>query len=177
MSVKILAISGSLRAGSSNAALLQAAAALAPPGMELIYYDGLGRLPHFSPDLDTEGQAPPAEVAALRALISEAAGLIICSPEYAHGVPGVLKNALDWLVSHPDFAGKPVLLWNASAAGGQWAQASLRETLTVMSAKVLDASLLEPFLRKKLVPEAGIADEESKSAVQRSLAALAAAIR
>lgn len=174
--MRVLAISGSLRSGSSNAALLGAAAALAPAGMEIALFTGLGDLPHFNPDLDGEGLEPPPAVAALRAQISAADGLIISSPEYAHGVPGAMKNALDWLVSYPDFAGKPVLLWNASGAGGQWAQASLLETLKTMSARVLvDASLLEPFLRKKLQPGAALTDEGVARAVRSSLDALAAA--
>jgi chromate reductase, NAD(P)H dehydrogenase (quinone) len=176
--MKILAISGSLRATSSNTALLEAAAQLVPPGMEMEIFAGLGELPHFNPDLDAEGQVSSPAVADLRARISAADGLIISTPEYAHGLPGSLKNALDWLVSHPDFAGKPVLVWNASAAGGGRAQASLLETLTVMSARVLvGESLLEPFLRRKLLPGAPISDEEAARRLAASLAALAAAIR
>lgn len=169
---RVLAISGSLRAGSSNAALLHAAARIAPAGMEIRVYEGLGSLPHFNPDLDREGEPAPKEVAALRAEISAARGLIVASPEYAHGVPGSLKNALDWLVSWPDFAGLPVVLWNASAAGGQFAQASLVETLRTMSARVLvERCLLEPFLRRKLAPGCAL-DEVCARAVIASLDAL-----
>lgn len=176
--MNILAISGSLRAASSNTALLQAAARLAPPGMRIEILCGLGELPHFNPDLDAEGQPGPPAVADLRARISAADGLVISTPEYAHGVPGSLKNALDWLVSHPDFAGKPVVVWNASGAGGDRAQASLLETLAVMSARVLVAdSLLEPFLRRKLQPGAPISDEDAARRIAASLSALAAAIR
>jgi chromate reductase len=173
--VRILAITGSLRAASSNTALLEAAAALVPPGMEIVFFKGLGDLPHFNPDLDGEGHEPPPAVAALRAQISAAEGVIISSPEYAHGVPGAMKNALDWLVSYPEFAGKPVVLWNSSAAGGQWAQASLLETLNTMSARVLvEASLLDPFLVRKLRPGAALTGEDAVRAVRSSLAALAA---
>jgi chromate reductase, NAD(P)H dehydrogenase (quinone) len=176
--MNILAISGSLRAASSNTALLQAAGGLAPKGMRIELFTALGELPHFNPDLDGEGQPPPPPVAHLRARISAADGLIICTPEYAHGVPGALKNALDWLVSHPDFAGKPVVVWNASAAGGERAQASLLETLAVMSARVLVASsLVQPFLRRKLQPGAPIFDEDASRRIAASLAALATAIR
>src|SRR4051812_25313523 len=151
--MKALAICGSLRARSSNTALLLAASRVAPQGLDVVLYRGLGELPHFNPDLDDEGDPPPPAVAALRAQVSSADGLIISCPEYAHGVPGSLKNALDWLVSHPDFAGKPTVVWNASAAGGEHAQASLIETLKTMSARVLlEASLLAPFLRTKLAP-------------------------
>ncbi len=171
--MRVLAISGSLRAVSSNTALLEAAAALAPPGMEIVIFMGLGDLPHFNPDLDGEGHAPPPAVAALRAQVSAAQGVIISSPEYAHGVPGAMKNALDWLVSYPEFAGKPVLLWNASAAGGQWAQRSLLETLNTMSARVLvEASLLDPFLPRKQRPGEALTNEDAVRTVKSSLAAL-----
>ena len=173
--MRVLAITGSLRAVSSNTALLEAVAALAPPGMEIAVFRKLGDLPLFNPDLDGEGHAPPSEVAALRAHVALAGGVIISSPEYAHGVPGAMKNALDWLVSYPEFAGKPVVLWNASAAGGQWAQASLLETLKTMSARVLvEASLLDPFLVRKLRPGEELTDEGAVRAVKSSLAALAA---
>lgn len=172
--MKVLAISGSLRSASSNAALLRAAAALAPPGMEFVPYQGLGALPHFNPDLDAEGAEPPAAVAALRALVAQCDGLVICSPEYAHGVPGSLKNALDWLVSFPQFAGKPVLLLNASAAGGQHAQEGLAETLRTMSARVLPESLVSPFLARKLEPGAEL-PEPARSLLRGALAALASA--
>jgi chromate reductase len=174
--IRILAISGSLRAGSSNTALLQAAARIAPRAMHFAIYERLCDLPHFDPDLDREHDAPPASVAALRARISAAEGLIISSPEYAHGVPGALKNALDWLVSYPDFAGKPVLLWNASAAGGEHAQAALVETLRTMSARVLiPASLIKPFLTRKLGDGEELVGEPAR-AVKASLDALAEAV-
>jgi NAD(P)H-dependent FMN reductase len=174
--MRILALSGSLRAGSSNTALLLAGARLAAPEVQIVLFSRLGELPHFNPDLDGEGDAPPPAVAALRAEVSAADGVIICSPEYARGVPGSLKNALDWLVSHADFACMPVLLWNASAAGGQHAQASLVETLRTMSAKVLvEASLLTPFLHKKLGPGAELSAEAAQ-ALKGSLAALARAV-
>jgi NAD(P)H-dependent FMN reductase len=97
--MKIVAISGSLRAHSSNAALLGAAAVVAPPGVELDVYEGLSSLPLFNPDFDEEGMTPPPPVAELRARLADADGVMLCSPEYAHGMPGALKNALDWLVS------------------------------------------------------------------------------
>src|SRR5437660_8427123 len=125
--MKIIAICGSMRAQSSNLALLRAAANIAP---EVQLYDGFGSLPHFNPDDDVEGATPPPAVAELRAILAEADGILISSPEYAHGVPGSLKNALDWLVSDGALAGKPVALINASPAGGAFARDSLVETLT-----------------------------------------------
>lgn len=95
--MRILAISGSLRAASSNTILLNAAAALAPENVEVVVYRGLGDLPHFNPHLD-KGPVPPA-VTDFRTQLGKSSGVIISSPEYAHGVPGVLKNGLDWLVA------------------------------------------------------------------------------
>ncbi|MGF6231050.1 NAD(P)H-dependent FMN reductase [Inquilinus ginsengisoli] len=125
--VKILAISGSLRAGSSNTALLHAMAALAPAGVEVSVYGGLADLPHFNPDLDPE--SIPA-VADFRALLAAADGVLISSPEYAHGVAGVMKNALDWVVATGEFVDKPVALINASPRAHH-AQEALTETLVV----------------------------------------------
>jgi chromate reductase len=175
--MKIVGISGSLRAGSSNAAMLRAAAALAPAGMEVVLYLDVGRLPHFNPDLDGIGATPPPAVAEFRALLGEADGVLISSPEYAHGVPGSLKNALDWIVSSGELVDKPVLLINAAPSGGEFAQASLLEILATMSARVLrQASLLAPFVRKKLDPDGKVSDPEVSRALAASLAALAAAI-
>src|SRR6476661_3037252 len=109
--LRILAISGSLRAVSSNTALLRAAVRLAPPGVEIDLYGGLGDLPHFNPDL--EGHEPPAVIDFI-ARVRAADGLLISSPEYAHGVPGAMKNALDWLVSDGLLVGKRVVLVNAT---------------------------------------------------------------
>jgi NAD(P)H-dependent FMN reductase len=176
-SLSVVAISGSLRAESSNGALLRAAAALAPPGMAITFLTGLDTLPPFNPDLDTEGAVPPAPVTAFRASLAGAHGFVICSPEYAHGVPGALKNALDWVVSSGEFTDKPILLLNASAAGGGFAQASLTETLTVMGGRILEASLVKPFLRKKVSAGGELDDPEATRALSASLRALAAAAR
>ncbi|HXA19264.1 MAG TPA: NAD(P)H-dependent oxidoreductase [Thermoanaerobaculia bacterium] len=135
--MKIIAISGSLRARSSNLTLLRAAASIASGGMEVAIYDGLASLPHFNPDDDEEGAIAPAPVAALRALLASADGILISTPEYAHGLPGSLKNALDWLVSDGALVDKPVAILSASPIGGQFAQASLVEILTTMNWRVL----------------------------------------
>lgn len=134
--MKVLAIPGSLRATSSNAALLRAAAGVAPPGTELVFYDGLAGLPHFSPDLDVE--PVQSAVAALRAQVGAASALAISSPEYAHGMPGALKNALDWLVSAVEPIDKPVLLISASPSGAAHAHAQFLEVLRTMSMRVID---------------------------------------
>ena len=146
--MQILAISGSLRAASTNTTLLKAAAALAPEDVMFNLYDGLGDLPHFNPDLDKD--PPHAAVAEFRFQLGKSAGVIFSSPEYAHGVPGVLKNTLDWLVASGELYAKPVALFSASPRAG-YAQASLVETLTVMSARVVpEASIVVPLLGKNL---------------------------
>jgi len=173
--IHILAISGSLRAVSSNTELLRAAAALAPPGVELALYSGLADLPYFNPDLDGEGSVAPPAVAAFRAQVGRADALLISSPEYAHGIPGVLKNALEWLVSEPDFPGKPVALLNA-APRATHAQAALAETLTTMSAQIVPAASRALPLTGRRLDAAGIAaDAELAGALREALAALAEA--
>lgn len=133
--IQILAISGSLRSHSSNMSLLQAAEQLAPAHFEFIFFEGLTQLPYFNPDDDNEN--PPKMVAAFRALIRASDGIMICTPEYAHGLPGTLKNALDWTVSSGDWMGKPVLVLNASPIS-HFANDSLIETLTTIMAKTIN---------------------------------------
>jgi chromate reductase, NAD(P)H dehydrogenase (quinone) len=175
--VTIVGISGSLREHSSNVALLRAAARVAPAGVRIAIYEGLGQLPHFNPDLDEERGTPPASVAELRQLLIAADAVLISSPEYAHGVPGVLKNMLDWLVSTGELVEKPVALLNASPAGGSYAQASLLETLRTMNWNVVaEACRTEPFVRRKIAGE--LTDEEALNVLASAIAALVqAAIR
>ncbi len=128
--MKLLTISGSLRAASSNSALLRAVGALALSTIEVIPYHGIGNLPHFNPDLDGDSVSP--FVTDFRSALLAADAVVFSVPEYAHGLPGVLKNALDWVVSSRELAGKPVALFNPSARG-TYARASLLETLTAMA--------------------------------------------
>ncbi len=132
--MKVLAISGSLRAGSNTTAVLLGAARLAAPAVEVDLYGGLSALPHFDPDLDAA--RAPAAVEALRRDVAAADAVLFCTPEYAHGVPGSLKNALDWLVGSGELYAKPVALLNA-APRATHAQASLAETLRTMGAQLL----------------------------------------
>ena len=132
----VLTVSGSLRAGSSNATLLAAAARLAPAGVSVSAYDALATIPAFNPDLE-EGPGPvPNAVVHWRTALAAADAVLISSPEYAHGVPGVLKNALDWVVGSGELVGKPVGLLSASAAS-RFAHPQLVEILTVMSASLV----------------------------------------
>jgi NAD(P)H-dependent FMN reductase len=162
--LRILAISGSLRTASSNTALLRAAAILAPEGVEINVYDGLGDLPHFNPDL--EGAEPPS-VQDFWAQVRASDGMLLSTPEYAHGVPGVLKNALDWLVGDTEFSGKPVALLNASPRA-TYAHASLLETLTVMSARIVSEASLTVSLLGKNFAEADIAVHPEIAGVLRA---------
>ena len=133
IAIRILALSGSLRATSTNTALLRAVAASAPDGV-LVELFPLGDIPLFNPDLEL---APPDVVAGFRAKVGAADGLIIASPEYAHGISGVLKNALDWLVGYEGFADKPVQMLNA-APRAHHGVAALREVLATMAAQIID---------------------------------------
>ena len=167
----ILAISGSLRRQSSNTTALQAAIRLAPPTMRIELYSVLSELPFFNPDLDNE-DAPPA-VQAFRQRIGAADGLLICSPEYARGIAGVLKNALDWLVSSLEFPDKPVAIINASQRATH-ADAALRLTLETMSARLVgNSSFVLPLQGRNLDAEGIIADTALAAVVRAALGELA----
>jgi len=169
--IRLLALCGSLRAVSTNLTLLKAAGLLAPPGVVIERFEGLADLPHFNPDLDVE-PAPP-QVTAFREAVRRADGLIISSPEYARGVPGSLKNALDWLVSSDLFPQKPVALFNASDRSVAM-QAALRLTLETMSAKMVDvATITVPLLGKQTDAAAIAADPEGAAKIRGALEAYA----
>ena len=153
--MRILTLCGSLRARSSNRAILQAYERLAPSSISVQHYEQLGELPHFNPDLD--GATVPHEVGALRSLVASADAVVISTPEYAHGLPGSFKNALDWLVSDPAFAGKPVVILHV-ARGSTWALDSLREVLRTMSARIIEsASISLPLGSNQLDTDAILA--------------------
>lgn len=173
--MKLLAVSGSLRAASSNSRLIEALVRLAPPGVSVEVYRGLNDLPHFNPDLEDD-RLPPA-VGDWRRRIGEADGLMICSPEYAHGVAGAMKNALDWLVPSLEFPQTAVCLINA-APHAQFAQAQMRETLSVMSARIVDAACVTaPLAGRTLAPDEIAADPELGPILRGALEAFVAAIR
>jgi NAD(P)H-dependent FMN reductase len=173
--VRVLAISGSLRRGSSNTALIHTAVRMAPPAVNVSIYSQLERLPPFNPDLDTE--VLPAAVHEFRGALQSCDAVLISSPEYAHGVPGVLKNALDWVVSSGEFVGKPVALVNASARATH-AWNSLLETLTVMSARVIrEASITVPLDGRRLDADGIARDMELASLLLAALESLALAAR
>jgi chromate reductase, NAD(P)H dehydrogenase (quinone) len=163
---RILAISGSLRARSTNATLLLAAARLAPPGVQIDLYKELEGLPLFNPDLDGN---EPEVVRHFQAALAGADGILICSPEYAHGVSGAMKNALDWLVSDVNLVGKPVALINASPRA-TYAHEALLETLRTMSWNVVaDASRTVPVTRPGLSVDEILGDGVLRSELDRAI--------
>lgn len=171
----LLTVTGSLRAGSSNAALLAAAARLAPEGVTVAPYAALASLPAFNPDLE-EGSAPvPNAVAHWRAALAAADAVLLSSPEYAHGIPGALKNALDWVVGSGELVGKPLGLLSASASS-QFAHPQLVEVLTVMSATVVpEATVVLDIPRRGVDAEQLAADPVLAPALAAVVAALVAA--
>jgi chromate reductase, NAD(P)H dehydrogenase (quinone) len=175
--MRLLAISGSLRRASTNTAALEALARLAPEGVKALVYRDLAKLPPFNPDDDVEDKPKPEPVETLRALIGASDAIVVASPEYAHGVPGALKNALDWLVASETFAGKPVVLLNASPRAFH-AQASLREILATMAARLVPEAFAELSLTGKAVTaEDLLADAASARRLRESLDALMEVLR
>ncbi len=177
--MRILTISGSLRAGSHNTALLRAAAELAPDGVEVVQYDGLDRLPHYNEDHDTED--PHGEVQRLRDAIASADLVLISTPEYNGSVPGHLKAAIDW-ASRPfgqgsALWGKPVAVIGASVTdyGAVWAQDHLRKSLGLAGARVLDADLAVPKAPDRFGgPNGELTDPETRERLGFLLANLVA---
>ena len=172
---RILAISGSLRARSTNTETLRAAGILAPQSLSISLYPGLATLPPFNPDLDGPDAVPAPPVRELRSYVAEADALLICSPEYAHGVPGALKNALDWLVSGPEILLKPVGLLNVSPRSTH-AYAALAETLRTMSTLLVPEACQTLPLQGRSLSASEIADiREIAKVLRRVLRALGGA--
>ncbi|MDQ6437057.1 NADPH-dependent FMN reductase [Mesorhizobium sp. LHD-90] len=174
--MKLLGLSGSLRAVSTNTALLRAMQHEMPLGCRLDLHDQLGGLPIYNPD--NEGERTPAAAARWNEAVCAADGLVISCPEYAHGIPGGLKNALDWLVSGPAAVGKPVMLVHASHRS-LVSREALREVLRTMSFRIFAAPELEvPLLGKKLAEYATVLDDAKwRQAIANCLAGFVQFIR
>ena len=162
--MKVLAVSGSLREASSNTTVLRAFGLLASPDVAFSLHPPLDGLPFFNSDVEEAG-LPPA-VKEWRSSIGNADALVIFSPEYAHGVSGVLKNALDWLVGGIEINGKPVAVVNARPQA-TIAHRALVETLRIMGARVVDQTAV-PLTGRKIDGE-GIASDPELSGLLRSV--------
>jgi chromate reductase len=174
--MRILAISGSLRAASHNTALLRAAAALAPEGVEVELFDELEQLPPYNEDRDTD--TPAAEVARLRERIQAADGLLISTPEYNGTVPGQLKHLVDW-ASRPygqgsSLWGKPAAVIGASVTdyGAVWAQDHLRRALGIGGARVVEIELPIGKAAERFDDDGELHDPETRERLGEMLTAL-----
>jgi len=176
--MRILAISGSLRAASHNTALLRAAAELAPDGVEVQQVDGLDRLPHYNEDHDTDDPHPAVQH--LREHIAGADLVLISTPEYNGTMPGHLKTAVDW-ASRPfgpgsSLWGKPVAVIGASVTdyGAVWAQDHLRKSLGLAGARVLDLELAVPKAADQFGPDGELTDPDTRDRLAEMMDGLAA---
>ena len=173
--LNVLALCGSLRKSSINAALLRAAARLAAPTADIEVPAWLGRVPLFNPDLEAEEELPRG-VQALHLAVANADALLIASPEYAHGVSGTIKNTLDWLVSFEPFIHKPVAVINASPRAHH-ADDALRETLRTMSAGLVgERSFAVELLGAQMSEDTMVASPAVVAVVFDAVAALRAEI-
>ena len=174
--MQILLISGSLRSGSTNTAVLRTAAAIAPPGVTTRLYEGLDRLPHFNPDDDTEPLDPA--VAELRASIGAADAVLFSTPEYAGALPGSFKNILDWSVGGGEIYGKPVAWINASAfgpTGAADAHDSLRKVLGYTGSDIVEAACVQiPTPRDAIGDDGLVHDPAVREQIAQLLATLVA---
>jgi chromate reductase len=163
--VRVLGISGSLRADSYNSQLLHTARELLPEGAELEVFGGIRDLPHYDQDLDNDGGLAPVQ--ALRERIRAADALLIATPEYNGSIPGLLKNAIDW-ASRPrgsaSLANKPVAVIGATTGsfGGIWAQADTRKVLGIAGARVIEFDLAVPCA-PECFAEGGLVDAKFRA--------------
>ena len=175
--MRVLAISGSLRSGSNNTALLRALREEAPSGVEVEIWQDFKAIPPYDGD-DDVGSGPGA-VEAFRRLVRDSDAVLIATPEYNSSVPGALKNALDW-ASRPlatnAFRNKPVAVISSSAGafGGVWAAAELRKVLGAMGARVTDAELAVGRAHEKLDEDGRLADDDVRQGLRDALSTLLA---
>jgi chromate reductase len=177
---RILLVSGSLRGGSTNSALLRTAAELAVPGVATSAYPGIGDLPHFNPDDDVPGALDPA-VAALRAELARSDAVLFSTPEYAGALPGSFKNLLDWTVGGGETYGMPVAWINtageAAPARGENAEASLRRVLGYTGSEIVEEACLRiPVPRDAIGADGLLADPAIREPLAAALRSLGAAV-
>ena len=163
----ILAVSGSLRPNAANTLILKEIQKWVPQHITFTIYQDMATLPAFDDSMEA-----PESVIAWRRLLAEADGVFICSPEYAFGIPGALKNAMDWTVGSGELVNKPLALVTA-ATGGDKAHAAWLQIFTALSANIPDGgSLLIPFVRSKLNEKGELSDVATREALQSILRVL-----
>lgn len=169
---KVLAICGSTKKTSLNLSLINALAEITKEQIRTEIFTGTDSLPHFNPELDND--TPPQAVVDFRNQLKEADGILICTPEYAMGVPGTLKNAIDWTVSSAEFYRKPVALVTASTLGHKGHQA-LMETLKIIGSNITDdTQLVISAIKTKVTYDNKIIDTETYSSVTKLMSAFEA---
>ncbi|HYZ15326.1 MAG TPA: NADPH-dependent FMN reductase [Candidatus Acidoferrum sp.] len=170
----ILGICGSLGRTSANGALLRAARARSPEGVQVVIDQLLAQLPYFNADLESENT--PVIATRWRHAVRSADAVLFATPEYAYEMPGVLKNGLDWIVGSGELTNKPVAVMSASPSltGGVRAQIALVQTLGVLGALVID-SVVVPSVRQKLDERGELADLLTLARIEATVEALAAA--
>jgi len=165
---KVVAISGSTRQNSINHSLIKAIADLSATSLDISIFDGIANLPQFNPDND--GDSVVKEVADFRQQLKNADGVIICTPEYAHGVPGTLKNAIDWTISSSSFPQKPTMLITAST-GGNYGHKALMETLKAIETKNIDnLQMVISFVKTKISVDNKITDDNTLAEIKTLIA-------
>jgi NAD(P)H-dependent FMN reductase len=174
---RVLLISGSLRDRSTNTAVLRTAAEVAGDEIQTTLYRGMAELPHFNPDDDREGQPVDAAVAELRAGITAADALLVCTPEYAGALPGALKNLLEWTVGDASTYRKPIAWINisgpAAPTGGADAHDSLRKVLGYVHADIVEEACVRlPLTRDAVGAQGTITDPAARRKIAEALSAL-----
>lgn len=170
--MQFIAVSGSLRRASTNTGLLQTVQQVAPGDLRVTVFAGIGDLPHFHPDRADE---PIAALAAWRSAVRDADAVIFSTPEYAHGLPGVLKNALDWLVGGGEMEHKPFALFNTTARG-TGAQASLIEVARTMAGRHIESADVTLPLQRSSGDDLFVLTPEQEETVRAALETLRRAV-
>lgn len=179
--VEVLLVSGSLRAGSVNSAVLRTAVSFANGGVRATLYEGLGELPHFNPDDDPEGGPVHPAVAGLRRRLADADAVLLCTPEYAGALPGSFKNLLDWTVGGGETYGKPVAWINASSrpepSGAGGAHESLRAVLGYTGVDLVQVACRRISVPRSALgpdgPDGLVGDPAAREQIAGALSALA----
>jgi len=176
----LVSICGSLRKGSLNAAVERSLPGLAPAGITITALSGIGDMPLYNADIQAQGF--PKVVTDMADAIRKADGVVICSPEYNYSVPGVLKNAIDWLSRLPDqpFAKKPVLIQSASPGviGGARMQYHLRQIMVFVEALVFNKpEVMVGQAQTKVYQDLRLTDQATRDVIKAQLAAFETFVR